>query len=515
LKHRAFYAAALLLVSALLLEVPPSAMADGRSSISGIVYFDANANGQPEPHERAVRNFQVDLDGPDYHESQKTDDHGKYEFANLAPGKYWISVKLPNGFGLSAGENRELVVDGRNSLERVDFGIARSEQLPTPTVAPTRAPPTATRAPAVSAPPPAAPYAPPPSGAAPRTVAPPVARQAPPPPPTRTPEPTATPRPSATPEASPTATPTPTRTPPPVDELQAGAERARAALGWPGAPRMGSINDAGNVLLDVPFRTALDGSDYSDTNSGTAALAMAMEAYGFKVETADLRALANVLSRTHDVGQAPRLDLLVRVAEQAGLRGIGVYQGVRLTVWTADDVRERLRAGYPVLTQIGSAESYVEAGDEQRYVLVIGFREGAFVYHDPTYPDDRGVRRSLPASSLTRAWSRAASSAQGAGLALGRAQLGLFASLEDLLAAQQQPDTFANVLEVPTASPQSAQTSQSQLRALQEVEADEADELPSQSPSPWGIPLTHPLLLAFWALAGVAFVKVAAGLFFG
>lgn len=519
MKFRALHAAALALLSVLAIG-SPAAMAQGKSSISGMIYFDANANGRPEAHERAIRNLQVDLDGPDYHESRKTDEHGRYEFTELADGKYWISVKLPSGFGLSAGENRELTLEGYTRLERVDFGIARSEMLPTPTVAPTRPPPpTATKPPVVSVPQaPAAPAvssAPPPaSSGAPRSFgAPGVARQAPP---TNTPQPTPTSKPSPTPEPPPTAVPTPTRTPPPLDELQAAAERARAALAWPTAPHTGSTTSGNDMLLDVPFRNAHDGSDYADTNTGSASLAMALEAYGFKAETADLRALANVLSRNYDVGQPPRIDVLVRVAEQAGLRGIGLYQGIRLSVWTAEDVRERVRAGYPILTQIGSSEAYSDGKpEEQRYVLIIGLKDGAFLYHDPSYPDSRGARRTLPASSLSLAWSRGAGSAQAAALALGRAQLGLFASPDELVAAQQQPDVFANVREVPVVTSQPAQDGPSPARPLQQVEAEEMEEVSAEPSLPWGIPATHPLLVAFWAVTGVALLKVAAGLVFG
>src|SRR6185295_17985634 len=119
--------------------------------------------------------------------------------------------------------------------------------------------------------------------------------------------------------------------------LQVAAERARSALSAPVAPHLGSTREGQNVLLDVPFRSALDGSDYADTNSGTAAVAMALEAYGFNVPTADLRALANTLTRTYDVSQPPRIDTLVRVGEQVGLRGLGLFQGVRFTVWNVDN----------------------------------------------------------------------------------------------------------------------------------------------------------------------------------
>ena len=58
---------------------------------------------------------------------------------------------------------------------------------------------------------------------------------------------------------------------------------------------------------------------------------MALEAYGFGAGTSDLRALANTLGRSYDVSQPPRLEMLIRTAEVAGVRGLGLYQGVPLT----------------------------------------------------------------------------------------------------------------------------------------------------------------------------------------
>ena len=92
----------ILLLALGIAALPSAALAEDRKgSISGTAYFDANANGHPDPQERAVRNIEISLDGPDYHETRKTLDNGSYEFSGLAAGKYTIGIKLPNGYGLS------------------------------------------------------------------------------------------------------------------------------------------------------------------------------------------------------------------------------------------------------------------------------------------------------------------------------------------------------------------------------------------------------------------------------
>jgi SdrD B-like protein len=497
------------------------ASSERRSAVSGTVWFDANANGKPDAAERAVRNIQVDLEGPNgYRESRKTLENGSYEFAQLGAGSYKLSVHIPAGFGLSLGESgKEVQLDGRTALKNADFGLARAEMLPSPV---------ATATPAATAgetPRPAPPLAPPVS--APATngstglpgvgYSPPFPRQ-----PTSTAQPTSTlvPTPTAipptsTPEPTPTETPTPTptRTPSALEGQQAAAERARAALESVGTPRFGSKVSGDDVMLDVPFRTALDGSEYSDTNSGTAALAMALEAYGDAVSTADLRALANTLTRNYDTGTPPRLEVLVRVAEQGGLRGLGLNQGVRLAVWTPDGVRDRLRAGYPVLTQIKPDDA---AGDgelgHERFVLIVGLKDANLIYHDPAYPDTRGEARRLPLAQLVRAWSNGPNSAQAAALSIGQGEVGLLAPPEVLARAQTAPERPPEARDVPTPEPKQSLFGLAKAPApLNEVSdaSGAAADGPGAASGPFQI---HPLLLGFWLVAGAILIRVVAGL---
>jgi hypothetical protein len=486
------------------------------SSLTGIIWFDANANGRPDLQERAVKNIQVDLEGPGYQESRKTTDTGGYEFTGLAAATYTITVHLPTGYTLSAGANGELSVPS-NAVLKADYGIVRAEQQPAPTLIPTpKLPdPTLTPVPRLgpSDPPAAAPAAPAAPGqrssggnpsfrpSNPASTVPPTKE-----PPTPTPEP----QPTRTP--APTVTPTPTRTPPPIDSQQVAAERARAALESAVTPHSGSSRVGSDVLLDVPFRSAIDGSDYADTNSGTAALAMALESYGYTVSTADLRALANVLSRTYDVGHPPRIDLLARAAELASVRSIGLYQGSRFAIWSADEVRERVTAGYPVLTLIhpDDAQGEGELGRE-RYVLVIGHKDGNLIYHDPAYADKRGAARAIPLSSMTKVWANSSGPAQAAGLALGKAELSLFATLDELMKAQQDPEKPSSRELLPglSHSPESQPTISAGTGQLLIVPTLDTSARTSRASAGADGPLTlHPILLAFWVTAGVVALKV-------
>jgi hypothetical protein len=297
------------------------------------------------------------------------------------------------------------------------------------------------------------------------------------------------------------------------------AERARSALSAPVAPHLGSTRDGQNVLLDVPFRSALDGSDYADTNSGTAAVAMALEAYGFNVPTADLRALANTLTRTYDVSQPPRIDTLVRVGEQVGLRGLGLFQGVRFTVWSVDNVKDRVRAGYPVLTQIrlDGPPADGELGRE-RFVLIVGIQDENLVYHDPAYPGQQGAARTMPASGLLKAWVNSPGSSQAAAFALSPTELGLFATRDQLVAAQVQPEKqpTPETRDVPTPGPGQLLGPLAQLIPVSPTDSVPAAAAAAAADSglPFHPPQLHPMLFLFCVVGGVVLLKVVASLIF-
>ncbi|MCC7104962.1 MAG: C39 family peptidase [Chloroflexi bacterium] len=516
-----------------------------------MIYFDANANARPDSGERVIIHFEVKIEQDGAELVVKTNDRGYYQVDNLPAGSYLVTPQSPPGFGTSGTSyDREVVLDGRNSRRDVDFGIMRGGLAKTPTPGIALPAPPAIAAPRTPTPlptiPPVAIVTPlaTPAPAAPDTASSPlagpsggpasgssgsvsgssaasgaaVARQQAVAAPTDTPLQVA----PATATSVPTGTPAPTRTPSAMDGQLAASERARAALGSPGEPRLNSAKGPDAVLLDVTFRTAQDGSEYSDTNSGVAALAMAMDSYGFSVPTADLRSLANELDRNYDVGEQPRIDLLSRVGQTAGLRSVGLYQGARLALWTADGVREKLRAGYPVLTMLrppnlaGPAEA-----DREHYVLFIGYEGADLIYHDPTYADESGARRRIPSELLLQSWMDSPNSSRAAGLALGRSELGLFAVPADLKAAARSPEQALGL--TPVALPTSGAAASAALLPLRpnaDLSLQAVVEVPAPSPdgplSPgaFGLPPLHPLMLAFFGVAALVAAKVVAGLIF-
>jgi hypothetical protein len=135
--------------------------------------------------------------------------------------------------------------------------------------------------------------------------------------------------------------------------------------------------------------------------------------------------------------------------------------------------------------------------------LIIGMRDGALLYHDPTYPDQRGAGRVLPNQALLRAWAGGPAPSQAAAFGIGKAELGLFATVEDLVAAQQPPEPPAPVRDVPTPSARERMSPLAQLIPV----SDEPIETTVES-GPWWNMQIHPLLLGFWLVAFVILAKV-------
>src|SRR5262249_42905330 len=125
--------------------------------------------------------------------------------------------------------------------------------------------------------------------------------------------------------------------------------------------------------------------------------------------------------------------------------------------------------------------------------------------------------RKLPAASLTRVWANGPNPAQAAALALGRAELGLFASRDALAQAQRQPDTYSDAREVATAVPQPTSAAEpslgdpAQLAPIEQSAADQATVRPIEpSRGPWGWLPTNPWLLSFWVVASLIFIRIVA-----
>lgn len=145
------------------------------------------------------------------------------------------------------------------------------------------------------------------------------------------------------------------------------------ALGlvWAPAPTAAEV---AAVLLDVPWRTQIDGHPDQRGNAGLACLSMVLAAYAQDSSIAELRA-------AHDLQEGRQhspvtLASLARLANANGLQA----QPVR----SSGEVRLALEAGRPVLLSLGPS---TPPQASERWVVAVGYTaRGGFIYDDPAWP---------------------------------------------------------------------------------------------------------------------------------
>lgn len=174
-----------------------------------------------------------------------------------------------------------------------------------------------------------------------------------------------------------------------------------------------------DVLLDVPYRSQIDGTAWASSNCGPASIGMVLEAFDVAAPTRELRSRANQLLGISDPSTGTRIQDLARVVQEKGLVTFGPYaEGGRpqFRRWTLDDVRREIRNGYPVVPQV-----YYPLLPNHRknpvitdhYVVIVGIQGEGFVFNDPADRHEPGYRRSMTSGELTQAW-RASSLPYGA-----------------------------------------------------------------------------------------------------
>jgi hypothetical protein len=123
----------------------------------------------------------------------------------------------------------------------------------------------------------------------------------------------------------------------------------------------------------------------------------------------------------HETGIA--LDHLAAIAEEAGLRPLGLRRPGGYRAWTVDQVRGELSQGHPVITLVKMrllpyfASSRSET---DHYVVVVGLDGESLLINDPAMPPDAGFRRPVKPGELEAAW--AASSVPGQAVAIAAGQ---------------------------------------------------------------------------------------------
>jgi len=445
-------ALALLAVWLAAFPAQPARAADTFGSISGNVYVQAS--GSAGPSGRGLPDVEVTLSLNGKTDSRRTGSEGTFSFGELLPGRYRVSVAIPSGYRATGDASRYVVVDSRAAVGGIDFALT---PFSTPTGTPER---TLGNEPAASSMPVAGRDSPLGSVAA-RPTPPPLfgqaavrAAQASPSPagsaqPTRTATPAGTPgpavRPTPTslwsddiligrglhwrstgdgvvlafapdPRVNPSADAQPTR--PSVTSF----ESLRRAAGLVGLSELRAWADEASMWLGVPFKTQIDGTQFSLVNCGPASLAMVLAAFGMDLPPAFVRDYMNFLTDDYDADDGTSLDALSRVAREAGLKTFGLYGRGGYRDWTVDDVREHIRAGHPVVTLVkyrslpGNGGSLAEW---DHYIVVTGLTGDDLIYTDSAFANDYGFSLLISPADLERAWTFASIRNHAVAIGLG------------------------------------------------------------------------------------------------
>jgi hypothetical protein len=163
-------------------------------------------------------------------------------------------------------------------------------------------------------------------------------------------------------------------------------------------------------ILPIQYRSQFDGTPYQSGNCGPASLGMIASAFRDEhVKTTDIRELANIMqgtTGTYDSGTS--FEVLTAIGRRFGLIPLNLYNsGSGYHQWTLDEVREHLRAGYPVVPQVQFRRMPGhEAADAtiDHFVVLIGTSGDNFIYHDPAFYEYSGQSLVITPEQLLYAW---------------------------------------------------------------------------------------------------------------
>jgi hypothetical protein len=175
-------------------------------------------------------------------------------------------------------------------------------------------------------------------------------------------------------------------------------------------------------VLNVPYRSQLDGTGYALSNCGPASLSMVLAYYGIDAPPGDLRVRAMQAQHSwidDDGGYSDSYGVFVynlaTVAEAMGLRSTGLWsrEGVRvdrLREWQPADLRHDINAGHPVIVQVTYRHIPSHSGSralDDHYIVVHGTLGADFVYSDPLGPDGTGPDQTITERDLVYAMGQA------------------------------------------------------------------------------------------------------------
>jgi hypothetical protein len=164
----------------------------------------------------------------------------------------------------------------------------------------------------------------------------------------------------------------------------------------------------GLVWLGVPFRTQIDGGEFQFVNCGPASLTMVLAGFGLDVGPSQVRDYLNSLIDNYNTDLGTSLDVLSRIARDAGLTPMDLYSdrgGYRN--WSTDAVRWHVQHGRPVITLVkyrnlpGHGRSLSEF---DHYIVVTGLTPNGFIYNDAAFATTLGYGLEISDIELQYAW---------------------------------------------------------------------------------------------------------------
>jgi hypothetical protein len=164
----------------------------------------------------------------------------------------------------------------------------------------------------------------------------------------------------------------------------------------------------GLIWLGVPFRSQMDGGDFQYVNCGPASLTMVLAGFGLDVGPSQVRDYLNSLIDNFDTDLGTSLDVLSRIATQAGLTPMDLYSdhgGYRN--WSTDAVRWHVQQGHPVITLVkyrnlpGHSSSVSEF---DHYIVITGLTPNGFIYNDGAFATTLGYGLEISDVELEYAW---------------------------------------------------------------------------------------------------------------
>jgi len=185
-------------------------------------------------------------------------------------------------------------------------------------------------------------------------------------------------------------------------------------------------------VLDVPYRTQLDGSAYALANCGPTSLSMVLAYYGVDASAWDLRVRAMKAQHTwvsdeggYSDGYGVFVYNLATVAEGMGLRvdGLWTREGGRidrLRQWQPTDLRRAIQADRPVIVEVEYRALPMHSAStavDDHYIVVHGTVDGDFVYSDPLGTGRAGQNLQISERDLMTAMGQASTPRAGFALA--------------------------------------------------------------------------------------------------